>query len=342
MVQSHFFDELPLQNRQALQRIFDGTDLPPLYSDTIAKRVFSADVHPDRLNFLLQNIAKDNTIDVRSGASNESWRQSANSKGMVSDIPSWLRDGRLSDLEIQSAAQNFIFTRIELYASSMLLLQYSVSRGETKSSLSYRNVREVLLVVLMVKSPRAFRDHDQNSDKYIHRFTTMASDTGLSYPSRAKMIYVQLDKCLAQFRNNFNAEAEDGHPDRLQKWLAMIADVNDPVIAETAADDETLTRIRTEIRSMAQDKEVQNMLTQEMFERMDWASYGEEREEEGIEKGIAKGIAKGMEKGMEKGENKLADLLKKLTPGSADFDKALNATSAERKELYKKYGIADN
>ena len=102
------------------------------------------------------------------------------------------------------------------------------------------------------------------------------------------------------------------------------------MIAKTVADDETLTRIRTEIRSMAQDKEVKNMLTQEMFERMDWASYGEEREEEG------------MEKGMEKGENKLADLLKKLTPGSADFDKALNATSAERKELYKKYGIADD
>ena len=160
MVQSHFFDELPLQSRQALQRIFDGTDLPPLYSDTIAKQVFNADVHPDRL----------------------------------------------------------------------------------------------------------------------------------------------------------------------QKWLAMIADVNDPVVAEAAADDEALARIRTEIRSMAQDKEVQNMLTQEMFERMDWASYGEEREEKGIEEG----------------ENKLADLLKKLTPGSADFDKALNATSAERKELYSKYGIADD
>ena len=172
MVQSHFFDELPLQSRQALQRIFDGTDLPPLYSDTIAKQVFNADVHPDRL----------------------------------------------------------------------------------------------------------------------------------------------------------------------QKWLAMIADVNDPVIAETAADDETLTRIRTEIRSMAQDKEVQNMLTQEMFERMDWASYGEEREEEGMQKGIEEG----MQKGIEEGENKLADLLKKLTPGSADFDKALNATTAERKELYRKYGIADN
>ena len=50
----------------------------------------------------------------------------------------------------------------------------------------------------------------------------------------------------------------------------MIADVNAPGIAEITANDETLTRIRTEIRNMAQDKEVQNMLTQEMFERMDW------------------------------------------------------------------------
>ena len=115
----------------------------------------------------------------------------------------------------------------------------------------------------------------------------------------------------------------------------MIADVNDPVVAEAAADDETLARIHTEIRSMAQDKEVQNMLTQEMFERMDWASYGEEREGEEREE-------EGMQKGIEEGENKLADLLKKLTPGSADFDKALNATTAERKELYRKYGIADN
>ena len=71
MAKSHTFEQLPLQNRQALQRIFDGTDLPPLYSDIIAKSVFNADVHPDRLNFLLRNIAVDDTIDVRSGASNE-------------------------------------------------------------------------------------------------------------------------------------------------------------------------------------------------------------------------------------------------------------------------------
>ena len=118
MAKSHTIDQLPLQNRQALQRIFDGTDLPPLYSDIIAKSVFNADVHPDRLNFLLRNIAVDDTIDVRSGASNEGLHQSKNSKAMVFDIPAWLRDGRLSDLEFQRAAQTFLFTRAELYTSN--------------------------------------------------------------------------------------------------------------------------------------------------------------------------------------------------------------------------------
>ena len=114
----------------------------------------------------------------------------------------------------------------------------------------------------------------------------------------------------------------------------MIADVNDPVVAEAAADDETLARIRTEIRSMAQDKEVQNMLTQEMFERMDWESYGEEREEEGLKQGRAEGMAKG--------ENKLADLFKKLlSAGRVEDAKRSSCDPIYRKRLYKELGIGD-
>ena len=41
-----------------------------------------------------------------------------------------------------------------------------------------------------------------------------------------------------------------------------------------------------------------------------------------------------------KGEDMIISLLKKLTPGSEDYYKALNASSEERRELYKKYGIA--
>ena len=65
-------------------------------------------MHADRLNFLLRRIAKDETIDVASSAGNENYKQSLYSKSMITDIPSWLKDGRAGDLEIQKVKQDFI------------------------------------------------------------------------------------------------------------------------------------------------------------------------------------------------------------------------------------------
>ena len=50
-------------------------------------------------------------------------------------------------------------------------------------------------------------------------------------------------------------------------------------------------------------------------------------------------IAEGRAEGRAEGEDLLTRLFRSLTPGSEDFRKALNATPAERQELYKKYGI---
>jgi hypothetical protein len=50
--------------------------------------------------------------------------------------------------------------------------------------------------------------------------------------------------------------------------------------------------------------------------------------------------ARGVEKGMAKGEDMVIALLRKLAPGSEDYNKALNASAEERRELYRKYGIA--
>ena len=56
---------------------------------------------------------------------------------------------------------------------------------------------------------------------------------------------------------------------------------------------------------------------------------------------IEDGKVEGRNEGIAIGEDMLAKLLKKLTPGTKEFDKALNATSAERRRLYKKYKIID-
>ena len=62
--------------------------------------------------------------------------------------------------------------------------------------------------------------------------------------------------------------------------------------------------------------------------------------EKGMARGRAEGMAKGRAEGMAKGEDMIIALLRKITPGSEDYYKALNASSEERRELYKKYGIA--
>ena len=57
-------------------------------------------------------------------------------------------------------------------------------------------------------------------------------------------------------------------------------------------------------------------------------------------RGMAKGMEKGRAEGRTEGEDMVITLLKKLTPGSEDYYKALNASPEKRRELYKKYGIA--
>lgn len=274
-------ERLPVSIQEELKRIFSGQDLPQLYSDIIAKTIFNVDIHPERYNFLMGSIAKDDTVDVERSAANEAIRQSLYSKSFSYDLPGWLFDGRLSNMEVQNQGQNFVFTRTDLYGAELLILQYQVNPGQKKSELDYTDVNDVLLVVLMVHSPKPFKEYDKVSDRYIHRFTQMVADTGLTYERKVKTMYVQLDKCLEQFQRGYNAETEDHQPDTLQLWLSMIADVNDENVSKAAEQDPDLQSIRSEAMAMAQDREVQNMIIQDRYNRMDWVTYGNQREEAG-------------------------------------------------------------
>ena len=186
------------------------------------------------MNILLRALAKDSTIEVKSSAANEEFKQSQYSKTMITDIPSWLTDARIADLEMQKAAQDFIFTRTELYGSDMLLLQYSVEEKQAKAELQYNSIKEAIIAVLMVESPKALKDFE--SERYIHRVTDRVADSGFRYPSKVKLIFVQLDKCLEQFKRGVDGE-KDG---KLQLWLATIADPNDEQVKVAAEKDEVL------------------------------------------------------------------------------------------------------
>ena len=105
-----------------------------------------------------------------------------------------------------------------------------------------------------------------------------------------------------------------------------------------------------EAQQMAQDREVQNMIIQERYDRMDWLTYGAEQkalgetigEARGKAIGEARGKAIGEARGIIKGEDKFAALISQLFAlgRSADAEKAANDASF-RAQLFKEFNMLD-
>lgn len=274
---------LPEKEREEFEAILRGELLPSLLSDIIAKKIFDPMEHSDRLEYLLREVAGDDTICIDKAANNEGYIQSEFSKKVIFDIPSWMQDDRFADLEMQVSPQEYILERGEIYSSDMLRMQYSVKRGNTKGSLDYENTKGVLLVILMKKSPKVFQNYQ--GERYIHRFSSYTADSGFVYEKPLKnVIYVQLDKCFQQFVKGNDGE---NNPE-LQFLLAALYNVNDKTIQENAIDNKLVKEIITEAGKMAQDKEVQAMLLAEKYAAADLrAVRSYERKEGETEKGIA-------------------------------------------------------
>ena len=248
---------LPKEEQQSYQRIIAGEELPSLSSDIIAKKIFSAEEHKERVEYLLRSITGDPSIEVDGMVANEGYSQSRGAKKVIFDMPFKLIDNRRGDLEFQVAPQEYIMERAEIYSGDMLVAQYSVDSGQKKGDMDYTDVKDVIIIVFMKKSPKKFREF--SSEHYIHRFFSQVSDTGLEYSPLRKIAYVQLDKALEQLKSGENAEGDN----RLLTMLAAMADVNDEAVVRAAETDEMLKEIIKEVAVYVKDKEVQTMLLAE-------------------------------------------------------------------------------
>lgn len=256
---------LPLEDKEELIGIAKGERIPSLTSDVIVKKILSPEEHPDRLDYILQRVMQDADIKTMHSAANEGQFQNRYSKKVISDIPVWLKDHRLADLEIQVAAQDYIFNRTDIYSSNMLMIQYSAEKGQSKKDLDYSNVNGAIIVVLMKKSPKIFRDF--NSKRYIHRIKRAYADSGMIFEMLRQIVFVQLDKALAEFVNDTFKEDEDYE---LLKLLATFADPNNEKVKETVSSELMLKEICDEAFAFSQSKEVQAMLLAEKMAIADW------------------------------------------------------------------------
>jgi hypothetical protein len=250
-------------------------------------------------------------LQVAGSAANESVLRSIYSKKTIFDIPAWLKDRKLVDLEIQMDPQEYIFNRTDIYASNMLLLQYSVEPGQSKDERDYENVKDSIIIVLMVKSPKVFRNYQ--SDRYIHRFMKARADTGLEFRMLKQMAFVQLDKALELYISGEYNEDEDVD---LLKLFAMMADINNQKIAEEAAGNSFLGDIRSDVYQYTRSPEVQHMLTIQDLNMMDYNTDIHIARREGRDEGMKEGI----KEGEAAGQDKIINLFRWLISQGRDED----------------------
>lgn len=171
----------------------------------------------------------------------------------------------------------------------MLLFSYSVEEGQKKSSITYQNTAGVLLVILMKNSPKEFRKFNATSERYIHRFMNRTADSGLSFPSMMTIVFVQLDECLKQFREDRNGELDNNgnRLDELQILLSLVADINDEKVLKSAKDINFMKDIIAEVKELSENKEVRAMLLAEKYAQADMNAVRSYERKEGIHEGLA-------------------------------------------------------
>ena len=72
---------------------------------------------------------------------------------MITDIVVELEDCALANIEIQKIGYMFPGARCACYSSDLLLRQYKRVRDEKKEKFTYKDIRDVYLIVIYEKSP---------------------------------------------------------------------------------------------------------------------------------------------------------------------------------------------
>ena len=143
--------------------------------DSFFKEVFAPEYAPERLEQFLCVILQRKVKIVRI-LPNDSTRISDEASLLITDIIVELEDGSLANVEVQKIGYLFPGERSACYSADMLLRQYKRVRSvRTEETFSYKDIKNVYLIVLYEESPSEFHHF---SDYYHH--SKQVFNTGLS------------------------------------------------------------------------------------------------------------------------------------------------------------------
>ncbi len=142
-----------------------GKKTLPLTYDPFFKKLFQPDIYPERLSSLISSILGTD-VTVCGILPNEESLLPANSM-LIMDILVQLKDGSITNVEIQKIPYAFPAERMSCYSSDLVLRQYSRVKGEQGRNFTYKDLKKVYTIIFFEQSPADFKIGDL-SQEYVH------------------------------------------------------------------------------------------------------------------------------------------------------------------------------
>jgi hypothetical protein len=196
-------------NQEKILGFIQGNQGLKILHDNFSQHVLNPENHPERLEGFLSALLgqKVKIVKVLSRMGN-----TLVDKGsfVVLDFLVELSDCTRTNVEIQRIGYAFPGERSSCYIADSIMRQYNEVHAEKGEKFSFRDMKPVLLVILMESSPKVFTDV---SPIYIHR-ERHSYDSGAHVTNLSKIIYISLDTFHSVVQN-INTE--------LDAWLTFFS-----------------------------------------------------------------------------------------------------------------------
>ncbi|MBO5303187.1 MAG: PD-(D/E)XK nuclease family transposase [Lachnospiraceae bacterium] len=188
--------------------------------DSYFKEVMNPEYDSTRLESFISTILGRN-VKILQILPNDSTRLTDETTLLWTDVIVELEDGSIANVEVQKIGYAFSGQRSACYSSDMLLRQYKRVRGKRGDTFSYRDIKNVYLIVIYEKSPKEFH---QLPEIFYHH-ARQVFDSGLKLNLLQEYIMIPLDIFHEKMQNK-TIETE------LEAWLTFLSSDEPEVIIQ--------------------------------------------------------------------------------------------------------------
>ena len=209
------FRQLSSEQKQPLLNFFMGKSSLLITYDKFFREIFSPELHPERLESFLTAIMGEE-VKIKDTIEREGHSFSEDSSLVIMDLLVEIGGKRIVNIEMQKIGLYFPGERSEVYASDLIMRQYTRIKNEKGNKFKYSDMPQVYVIILMDKSSREF-SVENVCDHYIHK-RQVNYDSGADLRSLQNITYITLDT----FRNKLQNEGIQSLQDA---WLTFFSSV---------------------------------------------------------------------------------------------------------------------